>query len=92
MSNIGEFFLYYVGYYIGFDVYDCLGFSRREKLVKGYCVIIEFGIYVLDDVKWLVYFRGMGVRIEDSVCVDEDLFYVLLIEVVKEVDDIEVLR
>jgi intermediate cleaving peptidase 55 len=92
MSNIGELFPHHVGHYIGLDVHDCPGFSRREKLVKGHCVTIEPGIYVPDDVKWPAHFRGMGVRIEDSVCVDEDSPYVLSTEAVKEVDDIEALR
>lgn len=92
MSNIGELFPHHVGHYIGLDVHDCPGFSRREKLVKGHCVTIEPGVYVPDDVKWPAHFRGMGVRIEDSVCVDEDSPYVLSAEAVKEVDDIEALR
>ncbi|KAK0385219.1 hypothetical protein NLU13_7696 [Sarocladium strictum] len=92
MSNIGELFPHHVGHYIGLDVHDCPGFSRREKLVRGHCVTIEPGVYVPDDVKWPAHFRGMGVRIEDSVCVDEDSPYVLSSEAVKEVDDIEALR
>lgn len=92
MSNIGELFPHHVGHYIGLDVHDCPGFSRREKLVKGHCVTIEPGVYVPDDVKWPKHFRGMAVRIEDSVCVDDDSPYVLSMEAVKEVDDIEALR
>lgn len=92
MSNIGELFPHHVGHYVGLDVHDCPGFSRREKLVRGHCVTIEPGVYVPDDVKWPKAFRGMGVRIEDSVCVDDEEPYVLTTEAVKEVDDIEALR
>ena len=34
----------------------------------------------------------MGIRIEDSVCVQEEHPFVLTTEAVKEVDDIEALR
>lgn len=38
-----------------------------------------------DDTRWPKHFRGMGVRIEDSVCVGEDGPVVLSVEAVKEV-------
>lgn len=91
-SSISELFPHHVGHYIGLDVHDCPGYSRREKLQKGHCVTIEPGVYVPRDDKWPKHFQGMGVRIEDSVCVDEDSAYVLSTEAVKEVDDIEALR
>lgn len=92
MSSIGQLFPHHVGHYIGLDVHDCPGFSRREPLQKGHCVTIEPGVYVPDDARWPAHFRGMGVRIEDSVCVDEDSPYVLTTEAAKEVSDIEALR
>ncbi|KAI5467704.1 peptidase M24, structural domain-containing protein [Mariannaea sp. PMI_226] len=92
MSTINQLFPHHVGHYIGLDVHDCPGFSRREILRRGHCVTIEPGIYVPDDEKWPKAFRGMGVRIEDSVCVDEDSPYILSTEAVKEVADIEALR
>ena len=92
MSSIGQLFPHHVGHYIGLDVHDCPGYSRREILKKGHCVTIEPGIYVPNDERWPKAFRGMGVRIEDSVCVDDDSPYILSTEAVKEVDDIEALR
>ncbi|KYK55086.1 xaa-pro dipeptidase app [Drechmeria coniospora] len=92
MSSIDQLFPHHVGHYIGLDVHDCPGFSRREKLRKGQCVTIEPGVYVPDDERWPRHFRGMGIRIEDSVCVDGDSPYILSTEAVKEVDDIEALR
>lgn len=92
MSSIDQLFPHHVGHYIGLDVHDCPGYSRREILKRGHCVTIEPGIYVPDDERWPKAFRGMGVRIEDSVCVDEDSPYILSTEAVKEVVDIEALR
>lgn len=91
-STIDQLFPHHVGHYIGLDVHDCPGFSRREVLRRGHCVTIEPGVYVPDDDRWPSAFRGMGVRIEDSVCVDDDSPYILSTEAVKEVVDIEALR
>lgn len=92
MSSIDQLFPHHVGHYIGLDVHDCPGYSRRELLKRGHCVTIEPGIYVPDDERWPKAFRGMGVRIEDSICVDDDSPYILTTEAVKEVVDIEALR
>ena len=92
MSNVDQLFPHHVGHYIGLDVHDCPGYSRHEKLRRGHCVTIEPGVYVPNDERWPKHFRGMGVRIEDSVCVDDDSPLVLSTEAVKEVDDIEALR
>ncbi|KAI9151870.1 xaa-pro dipeptidase app [Paramyrothecium foliicola] len=92
MSNIDQLFPHHVGHYIGLDVHDCPGYSRREKLKSGHCVTIEPGVYVPNDERWPAHFRGMGIRIEDSVCVDTDSPYVLSTEAVKEIADIEALR
>lgn len=43
------------------------------------------GIYVPDDDRWPEKFRGIGIRIEDSVCVGDDSPIVLSPEAVKEV-------
>ena len=50
------------------------------------------GLYVPDTDAYPAHFRGMGIRIEDSVCVQEEHPLVLTTEAVKEVDDIEALR
>jgi intermediate cleaving peptidase 55 len=43
------------------------------------------GIYVPDDERWPAHFRGIGIRIEDSVCVGDEHPIVLTPEAVKEV-------
>ncbi|KAL8948031.1 MAG: hypothetical protein Q9222_005747 [Ikaeria aurantiellina] len=85
-------FPHHLGHYIGLDVHDTPGQSRKEPLRAGQCVTVEPGLYVPDTERWPAAFRGMGIRIEDSVCVQEEHPFVLTTEAVKEVDDIEALR
>ncbi|KAL6238806.1 hypothetical protein BDW75DRAFT_200332 [Aspergillus navahoensis] len=85
-------FPHHLGHYIGLDVHDCAGYSRGNDLKAGQCITIEPGIYVPDDDRWPAKFRGIGIRIEDSVCIGDDNPIVLTTEAVKEVDDIEALR
>jgi intermediate cleaving peptidase 55 len=42
---------------------------------------------VPNDERWPEHFRGTGIRIEDSICVDKDSPYILTTEAVKEVFD-----
>lgn len=91
-NAINVLFPHHVGHYIGLDVHDCPGYPRTDGLKAGQCVTIEPGIYVPDDERWPEHFRGIGIRIEDSICVQEDSPLVLTTEAVKEVVDIEALR
>lgn len=90
--NMEKLFPHHLGHYIGLDVHDCPGFSRREPLRAGQCVTIEPGVYVPDDERWPAAFRGMGIRIEDSIAVQEDRPWVLSAEAKKTVPEIEELR
>jgi intermediate cleaving peptidase 55 len=45
----------------------------------------ESGVYVPDDDRWPAHFRGMGIRIEDSICVQKEHPVNLTTEAVKEV-------
>jgi intermediate cleaving peptidase 55 len=85
-------FPHHVGHYVGLDVHDCPGYSRAGALKAGQCVTIEPGIYVPNDERFPQHFRGLGIRIEDSICVQDDTALVLTTEAVKEVVDIEALR
>jgi intermediate cleaving peptidase 55 len=89
---IGVLFPHHVGHYVGLDVHDVPGYPRSLPLRAGHCVTIEPGVYVPDDERFPRHFRGLAVRIEDSVCVDEEGPIVLTPEAVKEVEDIEALR
>lgn len=89
---IDKLFNHHVGHHVGMDVHDCMSASRSAPLKKGNCVTIEPGVYVPDDSRFPTHFHGMGMRIEDSVAVDEDSVINLTVEAVKEVADIEALR
>ena len=91
-KNIEALFPHHLSHYIGMDVHDTTGYSRRAILAEGHCITIEPGIYVPDDERWPQHFRNMAIRIEDSVAVQDDHPYVLTTEAVKEVVDIEALR
>ncbi|KAJ1337770.1 intermediate cleaving peptidase 55 [Microdochium nivale] len=91
-NEMSVLFPHHVGHYVGLDVHDIPGYSRAEVLREGHCVTIEPGIYVPDDDRFPTAFRGLGVRIEDSVCVGDEHPLVLTTEAVKEIDDIEALR
>jgi intermediate cleaving peptidase 55 len=91
-DSVSTLFPHHVGHYLGLDVHDSPGLSRSRKLETGMVVTVEPGIYVPDDEKWPKWARGIGMRIEDSVAVDEESPYVLTTEAVKEVVDIEALR
>lgn len=43
------------------------------------------GLYIPDSERFPAHFRGLGIRIEDSVCIQEEHPYVLTTEAVKEV-------
>ncbi|KAL8797849.1 MAG: hypothetical protein Q9195_000201 [Heterodermia aff. obscurata] len=83
---------HHLSHYIGLDVHDTPGQSRNVPLEARQCVTIEPGLYIPDTDSYPAHFRGMGIRIEDSVCVEDDHPLVLTTEAVKEVDDIEALR
>lgn len=86
---ISVLFPHHVGHHIGLDVHDAPGFSRKEKLACGMCITVEPGVYVPDDERWPKHFRNIGIRIEDSVCVQKDHPMVMTAEAVKEVAEIQ---
>ena len=78
-------FPHHIGHYIGLDVHDTGGYPRHTRLKARQCVTIEPGVYVPDMDMYPIHFRGMGLRIEDSVCVQEEHPLVLTTEAVREV-------
>ncbi|MCJ1224391.1 hypothetical protein MMC12_001036 [Toensbergia leucococca] len=94
-SSLELLFPHHLGHYIGLDVHDTPGQSRKDHLQAHQCITIEpndRGLYIPESSRYPKAFRGMGIRIEDSVCVGEDNPYVLTTEAVKEIVDIEELR
>ncbi|KAK9370001.1 peptidase M24, structural domain-containing protein [Lipomyces kononenkoae] len=81
---------HYVGHHLGLDVHDCPDEPRRQNLKTGNVITIEPGIYVpADDPKFPKHFRGIGIRIEDNVYIQDDSPIVTSAAAVKEIDDIE---
>lgn len=78
-------FPHHLSHYIGLDVHETPGQSRKTSLQARQCVAIEPGIYVPDTDDFPAHFRGMSVRVEDSVCVQDEHPLVLTTEAVKEV-------
>ena len=85
-------FPHHISHYIGLDVHDTPTIGRQEKLREGMVVSVEPGVYVPDTEEYPARFRGMGIRIEDTVAVGAEGPTVCSVEAVKEVDDIEALR
>lgn len=86
-------FPHHVGHFIGLDVHDAPGHPRTQRLREDQCITIEPGIYVpTDDERWPEHFRGIGIRIEDSVRIGKEQAEVLTRTAVKEVEEIESLR
>jgi intermediate cleaving peptidase 55 len=82
---MNSLFPHHVSHHVGLDVHDAPGYSRKERLVPGNCITIEPGVYVSESDRWPTHFRGMGIRIEDSICIQEDGPLVLTGEAIKEV-------
>ncbi|KAK3059993.1 hypothetical protein LTS18_009582 [Coniosporium uncinatum] len=91
-DNLRTLFPHHLGHYVGLDVHDSPGQSRKAPLKTGQCITIEPGIYVPNEERWPKHFRGLGIRIEDSVCIQEESPFIFTTEAVKEVVDIEELR
>ena len=89
---IETLFPHHLGHYVGLDVHDTVGYSRKAILKANQCITIEPGVYIGEDERWPNYFWNTGIRIEDSVCIGEDNPLVLTAEAVKEVVDIEALK
>jgi intermediate cleaving peptidase 55 len=85
-------FPHHVGHYIGLDVHDAPGYSRTGRLKENQCITIEPGIYVPDHDRWPERFRGLGIRIEDSVRIGKEEVEVLTSTAVKDAQEIEALR
>ncbi|RPB19154.1 Creatinase/aminopeptidase [Terfezia boudieri ATCC MYA-4762] len=82
-----------ISHHIGLSVHDVPSFSG--PLRADHCITVEPGIYIPHgDLRWPEEFWGMGIRIEDVVCVQErgePSPLVLSPEAVKEVVDVEAL-
>ena len=98
-----QFYMHNLGHYLGIDVHDAgryyfKGESRPAE--AGMVMTIEPGLYISPDTSRIPEgfnkdipekYLGIGVRIEDDVCVTEDGARVLTHKVPKEREEIEAL-
>ncbi|KAJ5388239.1 hypothetical protein N7509_010780 [Penicillium cosmopolitanum] len=92
-TAINTLFPHHLGHYIGLDCITIEPQVPPPAIYPSTMSLIDYsGIYVPNDERWPEHFRGIGIRIEDSVCVGDEHPIVLTPEAVKEVDDIEALR
>ncbi|GAB3486028.1 aminopeptidase P N-terminal domain-containing protein [Marinomonas epiphytica] len=90
-----DFYMHNTGHWLGLDVHDCGAYKlagQSRPLEAGMVLTIEPGLYVAADnekvdAKW----RGIGIRIEDDVLIQEQGPYVLTHGLAKEIADIEAL-
>ncbi|XP_051571172.1 xaa-Pro aminopeptidase 3 isoform X2 [Myxocyprinus asiaticus] len=65
-----KFCPHHVGHYLGMDVHDTPELSRSQPLQHGMVITIEPGLYISEDESSSPErFRGLGVRIEDDVVI-----------------------
>ncbi|MEJ2898086.1 Xaa-Pro aminopeptidase [Acinetobacter sp. NS-4] len=90
-----QFYMHGTGHWLGMDVHDVGSYKidgEWRTYEDGMVVTVEPGLYIAPDdetvdAKW----RGIGIRIEDDVVATENGPLVLTKDVVKTVEDIEVL-
>lgn len=70
-----KYFPHGLGHWLGMDVHDMGLYEVDDKpqdLEPGMCFTVEPGIYIpFDDKDVPAEFRGIGIRIEDNICVTE---------------------
>ncbi len=91
-----KFYMHRTGHYLGMDVHDVGRYfenGKSKSMQNGLVVTVEPGLYFdPTDESIPAGFRGIGVRIEDDILVQDDSPIVLTAMIPKEVDEIEALR
>ena len=90
-----DFYMHNTGHWLGLDVHDCGRYKlngEARPLEAGMVVTLEPGLYVNPDnenvdAKW----RGIGIRIEDDILIQENGPFVLTHGLPKEIHEIEAL-
>lgn len=89
------FYMHRVGHLLGMDVHDVGDYKvdgQWRPLAPGMVLTIEPGLYVAaDNTAVAPEWRGIGIRIEDDVCVTETGYRILTAGVPKDPDAIEAL-
>ena len=87
------YYMHRTGHWLGLDVHDCGAYHEdgaSRILAPGMVTTVEPGLYLPPDDEALdPRWRGIGIRIEDDVAVDEAGHEVLTAAIPKEVADVE---
>lgn len=88
-----KYYMHGTGHWIGMDVHD-VGPTQVEGMSRpfrpGMALTVEPGIYISpNDTTVPEAFRGIGIRIEDDVCITDGEPLILTQDIPKTVDDIE---
>ena len=90
-KSYSKFYMHRVGHWLGLDVHDVGGYEKDGKVrsyENGMITTIEPGIYISKEENVPEKFKGIGIRIEDDVLVENNQPRVLS-SAVKELDDIQ---
>lgn len=96
-QNWKKFYMHRTSHWLGMDVHDAgMYYSRKKnprKLENGMVITIEPGLYIGKNNKKVPrHFRGMGIRIEDDILIQNGKPVNLTIQIPKSIKDIESLR
>ncbi|MDP2434186.1 MAG: aminopeptidase P family protein [archaeon] len=78
-----------IGHYLGMDTHDTPSVSTMSSLRPGMVITVEPGLYIPDLPHIPEEFRGIGIRIEDDVYIDEVSNIVLTAAIPKTVSELE---
>ena len=90
-QSYSKFYMHRVGHWLGLDVHDVGGYEKDGKVrsyENGMITTIEPGIYISNEENVPEKFKGIGIRIEDDVLVENNQPKVLS-SAIKELDDIQ---
>ena len=91
-----RYFMHKTSHWLGMDVHDVGSYYHKgvpRPLEKGMVCTIEPGLYFApDDDSLAIELRGLGVRIEDDICIEDEKALVLTSTTPKEVYELENIR
>ncbi len=91
-QSYAQFFMHKTGHWLGLDVHDCGEYSVDGlwvELEPGMVLTIEPGIYISEDAKVPMKYKGIGIRIEDDVLVTKEGHKILSHKVPRTINEIE---
>lgn len=88
-----HYYMHYTSHYIGLDVHDVGKYHTKgvqRDLEPGMVITIEPGLYFPEEYDFIPKeYRGIGIRIEDDILIDDNSPVNLTKKIPKEIDDIQ---